>query len=311
MKRIITFLIFLPALSFAQTAAPAATGFWDDPFNYPLMTVYFLAFTVFTVSLMAMGMVIYVIRFLNMNLEKEIRAKAEREGKVFVTEPSMWETFWEKANASVPVAKEKSIELDHNYDGIRELDNHLPPWWKWLLYGSIAWAVVYMVIYHVMFSLPSAIEEYNMEVTEAEASQKAFLASQPKAAIDENALTYNADAEIIAKGLKVFTGNNCQSCHRADGGGTVGPNLTDDFWIHGGSTKEIFSIIKIGVPDKGMPAWGKVMSPQDVRDVTFFVMSLRGTNPPNPKAPQGVEFKPEEIKQKADSTKSTAAGQNL
>jgi cytochrome c oxidase cbb3-type subunit III len=292
MKLTITLLIFLPAIAFAQTAAPAApvaSTFWDDPFNYPLMSVYVLSFTVFVVALMAMGMVIKVIRYLNMNLEKEIMEKARREGKVYVAEPSMWETFWERMNASVPVAKEKSIELDHNYDGIRELDNHLPPWWKWMFYACVAWSVVYMVIYHVSFSLPSTIQEYNIEVADAEASRKAFLASQPVAVIDENALVYNADAELIAKGQKVFTSNNCQSCHRADGGGTVGPNLTDDFWIHGGSTKEIFSIIKIGVPDKGMPAWGKVMSPQDVRDVTFFVMSLRGTNPPNPKAPQGVK----------------------
>jgi cytochrome c oxidase cbb3-type subunit 3 len=110
-------------------------------------------------------------------------------------------------------------------------------------------------------------------------------------AIDENTLTYSPDEVILTNGKKVFTANNCGSCHRNDGGGNaIGPNLTDAYWIHGGSIRNIFVTINKGVVEKGMPAWGKAMSPSDVRNVAFYIMSLQGTNPPNPKAPQGELF---------------------
>jgi cytochrome c oxidase cbb3-type subunit 3 len=101
----------------------------------------------------------------------------------------------------------------------------------------------------------------------------------------------------------VFTSNNCQQCHRTDGGGNaIGPNLTDAYWIHGGSIKNVFQTVKNGVVEKGMPAWGKVMSPTDVRDVTFYVMSLQGTDPPEAKKPQGNLYTPEPQTSPADST---------
>ena len=165
-----------------------------------------------------------------------------------------------------------------------------------------------MIAYHVSFSLPLSGDEYKNEVAEAEAAKKALQASQPAAVIDENALVYDGNAEFVAKGKVVFTGNNCQSCHRDDGGGNgIGPNLTDDYWIHGGTIKEIFVTVNKGVIEKGMPAWGKVMSPADVRNVVFYVMSLRGTNPANPKAPQGNKYVPEEVKPKADTVSARAS----
>jgi cytochrome c oxidase cbb3-type subunit 3 len=117
---------------------------------------------------------------------------------------------------------------------------------------------------------------------------------------------YSADAAILEKGKVVFN-NNCVACHRADGGGnTIGPNLTDEYWIHGGGIKNVFSTIKNGKVDKGMPEWGKAMSAQDVRDVAFFVMSLKGTNPANGKAPQGELYKPDEnVKVMSDSTQAS------
>jgi cytochrome c oxidase cbb3-type subunit III len=303
MNRIIYLLILFPAISFSQAPTPTTKSFWADPFNDPLLPLYFVTFLVFTTMVLIMLVAIYLVKILNIMASRAAEEKAIREGRVYVPAPSAWESFWEKMNASVPITQEKTIELDHNYDGIRELDNHLPPWWRWLLYGTIAWSVVYMIMFHVTSSLPLSIDEYKNQLVEADAAKKAFLASQPAAVIDENALVYDANADMIAKGKKVFMGNNCQSCHRDDGGGNiVGPNLTDDFWIHGGTIKQIFTTIKSGVVEKGMPAWGKVMSPQDVRDVTFFIMSLRGTNPPNPKAPQGVEYKPEQVSPKPDTT---------
>jgi cytochrome c oxidase cbb3-type subunit 3 len=302
MKRLIALLILLPAASFAQTAAPAK-DFWTDPFNSPLLPLYAVTFLVFITIILVMVVTIYMLRILNLIVQKAAEEKAAREGKAYVPQLSLWGKFWQDFNASVPLEKEKSIDLGHDYDGIRELDNHLPPWWKGLFYASIVWGIGYMIMYHVTFSLPLSTEEYDTQIAEAEAAKKALLASQPAAVIDENALVYDANAEFIAKGKEVFTGNNCQSCHRDDGGGNaIGPNLTDNFWIHGGAIKNIFVTIKNGVVEKGMPAWGKVMSPQDVRNVTFYVMSLRGSNPPNAKAPQGNEYVPEEEKPKADTT---------
>src|SRR5690606_20381530 len=115
-------------------------------------------------------------------------------------------------------------------------------------------------------------------------------------------LRYTADAALIEKGRAVFNNNPCGSCHRSDGGGnTIGPNLTDPYWIHGGDVKNIFNTIKNGAVDKGMPAWEKAMSQQDIRDVTFYIISLQGSNPPDAKAPQG-EIVSHSILAPSDST---------
>jgi cytochrome c oxidase cbb3-type subunit III len=300
-KRLIALLIFLPAFAFGQ--APETKTFWNDPFNDPMLPVYVVSMLVFITIILVLITAVYMLRILNLLVRKQAEEKAAREGRVYVVELSWWAKFWDNFNASVPLNKESDIDLGHDYDGIRELDNHLPPWWKGILYISIVWGIGYMIMYHVSFSLPLSGEEYSNEVSQADAAKKALLASQPAAVIDENTLVYDANAEYIAKGKVVFTGNNCQSCHRDDGGGNgIGPNLTDNFWIHGGSMKNVFTTIKNGVVEKGMPAWGKVMSPQDVRNVAFYVMSLRGTNPPNPKAPQGTEYLPVEVTHKADTT---------
>ncbi|MBI3482112.1 MAG: c-type cytochrome [Bacteroidetes bacterium] len=125
--------------------------------------------------------------------------------------------------------------------------------------------------------------------------------------IDESTLVYSPDVAILEKGKAVFTRNNCGSCHRNDGGGNaIGPNLTDEYWLHGGGLKTVFTTIKNGVVEKGMPAWGKAMSPGDVRDVAFFVMSLQGTKPANAKASQGELYEPEVKTEKTDSTKTQA-----
>jgi cytochrome c oxidase cbb3-type subunit 3 len=230
---------------------------------------------------------------LNVLTEEAARSKAEQTGVEYRPTISWWQQIWERMNASVPVEQEKDIELDHSYDGIRELDNHLPPWWKWLFYGSIAFSVVYLIVYHVTGTLPLSGDEYKRELAVAEDQVRRYLASQPQAVIDENTLEYTADPEAIEKGKTVFINNNCGGCHRNDGGGNaIGPNITDEYWLHGGSVKDIFVTIRDGVVEKGMPAWGKTMSAQDVKNVTFFVMSLQGTNPPDAKKPQGELFKP-------------------
>jgi cytochrome c oxidase cbb3-type subunit III len=296
--------------SFAQdaTSATPAKSFWDDPLNHPMFSFYMVATLLFVVFILVIVVSVILVRTIQFLIEQMERQRAEAAGRVYVPSPSWWDKLMQQLNASVPVAEEKNIELDHNYDGIKELDNHLPPWWKWLFYFTIVWSVVYIFVYHFSNSLPLSKEEYENEVTSAAAAQQKFLASQPKAAIDVTTLEYKADAAIIANGKSLFTKNVCASCHRADGGGNaIGPNITDEYWLHGGGIKNVFNTINNGVVEKGMPAWGKTMSQTDVRDLAFFVMSLQGTKPANAKASQGELYKPETKEAKSDSTKVKAS----
>lgn len=308
MKRVgLSILGLLITLSaFAQNAVEKK--FWDDPFNHPLLSYYVAVTFIFIVIVMVIAVLITMIRTLNVLFHQLERQKIEAEGKVYLPQPTWWDRLLQWLNASVPVSQEKDIELDHNYDGIKELDNHLPPWWKWLFYVTIGWAVVYIVIYHFSNSLPLSREEYENEVAVAIDAQQKFMASQPKAKIDVTTLEFTTDAKIIANGKVLFSKTNCASCHRNDGGGNnVGPNLTDEYWLHGGGIKNIFTTINNGVVEKGMPAWGKSMSATDVRDLAFYVMSLQGSKPANAKAPQGELFKPEIKMEKSDSTKTQAS----
>jgi cytochrome c oxidase cbb3-type subunit 3 len=267
------------------------------------MPLYAVTTMVFIVMLLVLAVAITMIRVLNMFVREASRERALKLGIAYEPELSWWDKFTQRMNRSVPVQQEAEIDLGHSYDGIRELDNHLPPWWKWLFYTTIGWAAVYIVVFHLSDTLPLSTEEYQQELAHAEEQAQRLKASQPQAAIDENALEFTHDAAIIDAGQKLFTDFNCGSCHRADGGGnSIGPNLTDIYWLHGGSVKHVFTSIKNGYVDKGMPAWGKSMSPQQVRDVAFFVMSLQGTNPADAKAPQGEPFKPEPTEVKPDST---------
>jgi cytochrome c oxidase cbb3-type subunit 3 len=264
----------------SQDAAPSPSGFADDP----LLPMYLLGAGILMMLVLVLVVTAYAIKV----LELVPRPYTPQQAAVSPVKKSFWKRFVQRMNASVPLEQESEIELDHAYDGIRELDNHLPPWWKWLFYGSMVWAVAYFVVFHVTGTLPLSNEEYTRELALAEEQSRKFKELQPQATIDEDGLEYTPDAALIAKGKEVFTTNNCGACHRADGGGnTIGPNLTDEYWLHGDGIKNVFHTIKNGVVEKGMPAWGKSMSAEDVRNVAFFVISLRGSHPPDAKAPQG------------------------
>ncbi|MBS1919143.1 MAG: c-type cytochrome [Bacteroidetes bacterium] len=197
----------------------------------------------------------------------------------------LWSNFDKKFfTKAASIEKESDVLLDHDYDGIKELDNTLPPWWKWGFYLTIIVAVIYLLRFHVFKTGPTPEQEYNNEMqiaaTKIEANK-----SKNKIQLDENNVTM-ADATGIAEGKKIYSGT-CFPCHGAQGEGGIGPNLTDKYWLHGGSIHNIFKTITDGVPDKGMQAWGKTFTPEEIRDLSSFVLSLQGTNPPNAKAPQG------------------------
>ncbi len=255
----------------------------QDLLSDPLLPFYIITGFVFMVALLVLAVAVYLLKVINILISQREKSAPQAAAP---KQPSVWQRFWNRINAYRPIEHEAEILLDHNYDGIRELDNHLPPWWKWLLYGTIAWSALYLVLYHVTDTLPLMEEEYLREVAQAQEEKAKLTALQPAEVIDENALTYQPDEVILASGRKIYA-INCASCHMPEGQGSIGPNLTDDYWLHGGSISDIYKIIKNGVPEKGMIAWAQILSPAQMRDVAFYIKSLRGTNPPNPKAPQG------------------------
>lgn len=190
--------------------------------------------------------------------------------------------FMHKLTGSTPIEKEESIILNHNYDGIRELDNKLPPWWLYLFYGTIVFSLVYMLHFHVFSTGPSSADEYVQEVEFAQAQ----LAASAGMKITEETVQFLTDAGALSSGKEIFT-KNCAACHGQKGEGLVGPNLTDNYWIHGGGIKNVYKVIFNGVVEKGMLSWKTQLSPAQIQDVASYVLSLRGTNPPNAKAPQG------------------------
>lgn len=229
-----------------------------------------------------------------------------REAKGIEIPASFMTKLNEMLTDTVPIENEAEVELDHEYDGIRELDNNLPPWWLWGFYFSIVCAVVYFVNFHIAGTGDLQLVEYQKEMEAAELAKKAFLNTQENA-IDESNLELLADAGSLKAGASTFK-LYCAACHGASGGsnpGGVGPNLTDDYWIHGGDIASIFKTIKYGVPEKGMVSWQAQLSPNKMLQVSSYIKSIRGTNPVNAKEPQGElyeEIVPEEVP--SDSTKA-------
>lgn len=196
-----------------------------------------------------------------------------------------WLRQYKKWTNVVPVEKEKDIMLEHPHDGIYELDNSLPPWWVALFYITIAFAIVYVGYYHVWSAGPLQAEQYKMEVEEAEEAVKAYLAKQADF-VDETNVTVLDDAQELALGESIFKAS-CAACHGQLGEGGVGPNMTDEYWIHGGGIQDLFKTIKYGVPEKGMISWKEQLRPGDMQRVASYILTLQGTNPPNQKEPQG------------------------
>jgi len=187
-------------------------------------------------------------------------------------------------NKSVPLEKEDDILLDHNYDGIKELDSRIPPWYSGLFYATIIFAVYYMLHFHVFNTGKLMYEEYEEEM-EFASLQKAELMNTGSVVTEENVTLLTDDASLFS-GKQIYDAN-CVACHSADGGGLVGPNFTDDYWIHGGGIKNVFKIVKYGVPLKGMISWQTQLNPVQMQEVSSYILTFQGTTPLAPKAPEG------------------------
>ncbi len=191
-------------------------------------------------------------------------------------------TFFDNA---VAIEDEADILLDHDYDGIRELDNSLPPWWVVMFYGCIAIGTFYFGYYHVFHMGLTSSQEYALE--EQKADELKALRKKNAPSINEDNVVAITDAAKLEQGKTLFEGN-CAACHIKDGGGGIGPNLTDKYWLHGnGTINTVFHTISEGVPGKSMIAWKTALSPTDIQKVASYVLTLQGTTPAAPKEPQG------------------------
>lgn len=214
--------------------------------------------------------------------EEEQKEKLE----AVANKPSWIFKLYKEATKAKPIAQENEIILNHNYDGIKELDNALPPWWVWGFYATIIFAVVYMAKYHI-FDGETQVQEFESEMVQA----KIDIAEYKKTAknlVDYSTASILTDPSDIAKGKEIFT-QNCAVCHKPDGGGSIGPNLTDNSWVLGGGINNIFKTISEGGrPGKGMEPWSKNgLKSFDIQQVASYITTLAGTNPPDAKKAEG------------------------
>lgn len=273
---------------FAQDATVVAAAPSTDYYGGLSATSFWSLISTLLIECIILFALLYNLKFL---LQKESKAKVVIATVPQEAKESTWQKWWDKLNSFRPVKEEAQIDLGHNYDGIRELDNRLPPWWLYGFYLTILFAGIYLWRYHVAHTAPLSAEELKIAMVKADEEKTAYLKMSANN-IDESNVTLLKDAQDIAAGKGIFTAV-CATCHKTDGGGLVGPNLTDDYWIHGGSVKDIFKTIKYGVPEKGMQAWKESYSPRQMAQLTAYIKSIYGTNPPSPKEPQGVMYREE------------------
>lgn len=313
-------LLFMSSSAVAQQAAATAPAAGSAP----MLSSEKIALIVLVVAAAAILLVLVTLLRIIKLLSNELHKMyfAERgidietvEKQIAATQKSGWQKLMDALTDAVPVEREKDVLLDHNYDGIKELDNSLPPWWVYMFYLTIFFAAVYLLHYHVLGTGKLSAAEYQTEMENARIAKIAH--EQALAAkgmgFDMAKLAPLTDAASLESGKNIFV-TNCASCHGNKGEGGVGPNLTDKFWIHGGDFKSVFNTINNGVLDKGMIAWKAMLKPQKIQEVASYIKTLQGTNPPNAKSPQGTEYKPEQTgtaatgstNAPADSTKTTA-----
>ncbi|MGB6154100.1 MAG: cbb3-type cytochrome c oxidase N-terminal domain-containing protein [Pricia sp.] len=251
-------------------------------FEYPIAQVFMLFILLLLIAIEMIVAAIENVMFQTLSEEGKARYIASKHKK--------WEWTWAKKTykkllGSKPIEAEGEIVLDHNYDGIRELDNKLPPWWVYLFYASIVFGVVYMFRFHVFGGYDQELE-YEREIAAAKVEIEEYKKTA-KDLIDVNTVELLTEASDLKAGETIFTGN-CAVCHKVDGGGSIGPNLTDDYWVLGGGIKNVFNTISEGGrAGKGMVAWKTNLKPSEMAQVASYVVSMHGSNPADAKAPEG------------------------
>jgi cytochrome c oxidase cbb3-type subunit 3 len=185
--------------------------------------------------------------------------------------------------------------LDHDVDGIREYDNPLPGWLMAIWWGSVVFSILYLGFYALAFGPSSMEAEFRAEEVADRAVLQAYYDANPLVPpSSEEILAGAADEAVLAVGRERFL-KNCAACHGNLAQGLIGPNLTDDYWLHGGQVSQIFTILVKGVPTKGMPPWGRAIAPEEISALASYIRSLQGSDPPDAKGPEGTQVTPEPI----------------
>jgi len=303
MKKINTLIILLflslsgfaaddKAPAIAEQAAPGL-GLTQSELLIVIMLVFMLVLLFVSVTLLNAFKVLY-----NERQNPTPYAVPEKE---VVLDYDVWlktkkkqRSLWEKVLSLKPIEQEKDLEIEHAYDGIKELNNPVPTWFNVLFFGTMFFAVGYLFYYHIGGYGDLQDKEYEREMAMAQEEKAAYLEKSANT-IDENSVLADNTPVTLEQGKGIFTGN-CVVCHGDKGQGLIGPNLTDDFWLHGGGINNIFKTVKYGVPEKGMISWEKNLTPKQISAVANYILSLHGTNPAGAKAAQGEKYEEKDVK---------------
>lgn len=315
MKKYSTLLVMLCLLSsngvWAQSESQSSVSAFQSMDSNQLTLLIILG-VVLGVILLLLFLMVYLMSFMAAVFKKEDPSLVGVSS--VVAGPSWWESFKErfvtgKVDEAYGSEEKAKMMTDHSYDGITELDNFMPPWLQYVFIGTVVYAVGYFAYFTVLGTGLTGVEEYQEELR-IEAIAASSRSANALASIDEASVVFDESGEALSSGKTIFEGN-CAACHATDGGGGVGPNLTDEYWIHGGGISDVFKVVKYGVIEKGMVPWEDQLSPQEMQNVSSYVLTMVGTTPAVPKAPQGEIYttKPavEETPTVADSTAIAAS----
>ena len=285
MKNLISGWVWIPAVFLILVGATEYFIDSGDNFafiEYPILQLVLLVCLLFLIALNIVLASIKNIMFQSLSEEAKEKYLAAREERLKKFD---WKVILRKVNDAKPISEERDIELDHNYDGIKELDNKLPPWWLYSFYATIVFAAGYMFYFHILDGDNQAME-YEKEMIAAQLAVEEYKKNAPDLVDAEN-VTLLTEAEDLQKGAAIFQ-NNCIACHAADAGGGIGPNLTDNYWILGGGIKNVFhTVSEGGRAGKGMIAWKSTLKPTEIQQVSSYIISLEGSEPANPKEAEG------------------------
>ena len=303
MKKLIPSYVRVPVIFAAVFAAMEYfidSGEKPAFIEYPMVSLFL---GVFLFLLIAIEIVVNAVDKVTYHLLSDEQKKQLEEAQSFSFSDSK---LMKMLTRSKDIEEEADVMLDHDYDGIKELDNVLPPWWVYLFYGCIVFAAVYLVRFHVIGDYTQA-EEYEKEVALAEEAHAKYLLTAPDLVNVDN-VELLTDAASIAEGKKIYEANNCLSCHGQNLEGGIGPNLTDANWINGGGVKNIFKLVSEGSTNNPVMApWKDVIKPSDIQKLASYIVSLGGTNPANAKEAEGEIWVDEVVTETAttvsDSTK--------
>ncbi|MFT5753956.1 MAG: cytochrome c oxidase cbb3-type subunit 3 [Flavobacterium sp.] len=304
MKKLIPAYVRVPvlfAIVFAAMEYFIDSG--DKPafIEYPMVSLFLGVFLFLLIAIEIVVSAIDNVTYHLLSAEQKQQLKEAQE--LPFTESEFYQGIVAKLTRSKSIDQEEDVMLEHDYDGIKELDNVLPPWWVYLFYGCVIFAVVYFIRFQIYGDYTQA-EEFEAEMAQADIDIKEYLKTAPDM-MDKESVTLLTDAGALSEGKAIFTAN-CVACHKADAGGAIGPNLTDEYWILGGGIKNVFNtLVEGGRSGKGMISWKDQLKPTEMQKVASYVLSLQGTNPKDPKPveAEAVLYK-QEVAASADEAKN-------